>query len=215
MRFDSIKHRLPTREQIEKNSCLRILKHQWRDKNLWHFNRRSVPRATAIGLFCAFLPMPFEMLPAAIGAIAFSANLPLALAWVWISNPLTWIPLYTPAYLLGARLLGVQAMPLEDITLGMLGTQLAALWLGCLIVGAVAAVTGYWVMRILWRIKVVSSWRDRRHRHRLKKALKKAKSQVVSAAKKHRAASTHQQIPASHQSGASHVASSSPAQRHE
>ena len=215
MRFDSIKHRLPSREDIEKNGCLRLLEAHIRDRNLWHFNRRSVPRATAVGLFCAFLPMPFEMLPAAIGAITFSANLPVSLAWVWISNPLTWIPLYTPAYLLGAKLLSVQAMPLEQITLGLLGSQLAALWLGCFIVGTVVSTIGFWSMRILWRIKVASSWKDRRRRHRLKAALKKAKSQVVSAAKKHRAGTTHQQAQASHQSGVSHVASSSPTQRHE
>lgn len=215
MRFDSIKHRLPSREYIENNGCLRFLETHIRDRNLWHFNRRSVPRATAIGLFCAYLPMPFEMLPAAIGAIVFSANLPLSLAWVWISNPLTWIPLYTPAYLLGAKLLGVSVVPLEQITLGLLGSQLAALWLGCLIVGTSLAVVGYWAMRILWRIKVISSWKDRRHRHRLKAALKKAKTQVVSAAKKHRKGSTHQPATNSRQSSASRVASSSPTQHHE
>lgn len=215
MRFDSIKHRLPSREDIEKNGCLRLLEAHIRDRNLWHFNRRSVPRATAVGLFCAFLPMPFEMLPAAIGAIMFSANLPLSLAWVWISNPLTWIPLYTPAYLLGAKLLGIPAMPLEQITLGLLGSQLAALWLGCLIVGSLVSTVGFCAMRILWRIKVTSSWKDRRHRRRLRAALKKAKKQVVSAAKKHRTGSTHRQAPTSHQSGASHVASSSPTQHHE
>lgn len=215
MNFHSIKQHLPSREDIEKNACLRFLEEHLRDRNLWHFNRRSVPRATAIGLFCAFLPMPFEMLPAAIGAIAFSANLPLSLAWVWVSNPLTWIPLYTPAYLLGAKLLGVPEMPLEHITLGLLGSQLAALWLGCLIIGTLVSATGYWAMRILWRIKVISSWKDRRHRHRLKAALKKAKTQVVSAAKQHRVGPTHQRVRASRQSGATRVASSSPTQGHE
>ncbi len=215
MRFDSIKHRLPSREDVEKNACLRLLGEYLGDRNLWHFNRRSVPKATAVGLFCAFLPMPFEMLPAAIGAITFGANLPLSLAWVWISNPLTWIPLYTPAYLLGAKLLGVPAMPLEHITLGLIGSQLAALWLGCLIVGTFVSTIGFWTMRILWRIKVISSWKDRRRRHRLTAALKKAKKQVVSAAKKHRTGPKQHPGQDSRQSGAAPVASSPPTQRHE
>ncbi len=184
MRFESIKHLLPSHDEIVRNKCLRFLESHLRDKNLLHFNRRSVSRATAIGLFCALLPMPFEMLPAAAGAIMFSANLPLSLAWVWISNPLTWIPLYTPAYLLGAWLLNVEAVPLQQITLGMVGTQLAALWLGCLIVGSVLSVIGFWLVRLLWRIKVINIWRDRRRRHRIKAALRRAKARALATSGK-------------------------------
>jgi len=192
MRLESIKRYLPKREEILQTKCLRFLDQHLHDKNLWHFNRRSLSRATAIGLFCAFLPMPFEMLPAAVAAIAFSANLPVSLAWVWISNPLTWIPLYTSAYLLGTKLLGVTPMPIEHITLGLLGSQLAALWLGCLIVGTILAILGFWTVRLLWRLKVVNIWNERRRR-RLKAAFRKAKTQVVSAAKKHKNVATHQQ----------------------
>ncbi len=195
--------------------CLKFLEDHLRDRNLWHFTRRSLSRATAIGLFCAFLPMPFEMLPAAIGAIVFRANLPVSLAWVWISNPITWIPLFTPAYLLGANLLGVNAMPLEQITFGFLGSQLAALWLGCLIVGSALATLGYWTVRVLWRIKVIRVWKDRRRRHRIRAALKKAKSKVVSAAHKHRIRASPEPTSTSHPPGAAPAASSSPVQGRE
>ena len=134
-----LKRRLPSRDQVVGNRYLRFLGEHLHDQNLWHFNRRSVARATAIGLFCAFLPIPFEMVPAAIGAILFRGNLPLSLAWVWISNPLTWIPLWGSAYALGAWLMGDPWVPLDQITAAVLAQHVVALWLGCLIAGALCA----------------------------------------------------------------------------
>jgi uncharacterized protein (DUF2062 family) len=164
MGLDSIKRHLPTREQVLGNKALRIFGEHLRDANLWHFNRRSVARATAIGLFCAYLPMPMEMIPAAFGAILLRANLPLSLAWVWISNPVTWIPLYGPAYLLGTWLLNEPAIPMDDLTLAVLRQQLLALWLGCLLVGAFLAAAGFLLVHGLWRLRVVSLRRNRRAR---------------------------------------------------
>ncbi len=159
-----MKRHLPSREQVLGNPLFQGFREQLHDANLWHLNRRSVSRATSIGLFCAFLPMPFEMLPAALGAILLRANVPLSLAWVWISNPLTWIPLYTPAYFLGSWLLGDSAPPLEAAhTNGLVG-KLLALWVGCLIFGAIVSVAGYFAVQYLWRLKVMNSWRHRQER---------------------------------------------------
>ena len=162
MRLDSIKRHLPTREQVLGNKYLRIFGEHLRDPNLWHFNRRSVARATGIGLFCAYLPMPMEMIPAAFGAIVLRANLPLSLAWVWISNPVTWLPLYGPAYLLGTWLIGEPAIPMDDLTLTVLRQQLVALWIGCIIVGAALGLAGFLLVHGLWRLRVVSLRRNRR-----------------------------------------------------
>ena len=78
MRLEKIKKHLPQRHHVQNHKHLRFLGEHLHSPNLWHFNRRSVARATAIGLFCAFLPMPFEMIPAAIGAVLFRGNLPLS-----------------------------------------------------------------------------------------------------------------------------------------
>jgi uncharacterized protein (DUF2062 family) len=164
MRLDSIKRHLPSREQVLGNKYLRIFGEHLRDANLWHFNRRSVARATGIGLFCAYLPMPMEMIPAAFGAVLLRANLPLSLAWVWISNPVTWIPLYGPAYLLGTWLINEPAIPMDHLTLAVLRQQLLALWIGCLLVGALLGLAGFLTVHGLWRFRVTALRRSRRGR---------------------------------------------------
>jgi len=175
MNWHDIKRRLPTRDEVIKNRYLRVFGDHLHDHNLWHFHRRGVARATLIGLFCAFLPIPFEMIPAAIGAIIWRANLPIAIAWVWISNPITWVPLWGPPYIMGAWLLNQPIMPLDQITthnaLAIFTKQLGALWLGCLITGIVSGVIGYYAVLILWRMRIVGMWRERRERKKEKREL--------------------------------------------
>jgi len=158
-----------TKKDVVAHRYLQVFGDALHNPNLWHFNRRSVANATAIGLFCAFLPMPFEMLAAALLAIWFSGNLPLAVAWVWISNPITWIPLYTPPYLLGSWILDKEAMAGNQVTMHVLIESYAALWVGCLIFGVVASVCGYFIVHGLWRLKVRSERADRVRRRKLKR----------------------------------------------
>ena len=76
-------------------------------------NRRSVSVACAIGLFCAFIPIPFQMILAAGLAIIVRCNLPIAVALVWITNPITMPPLFFLAYKMGAFLTDVHLGPFE------------------------------------------------------------------------------------------------------
>jgi uncharacterized protein (DUF2062 family) len=157
-----------SKREVLAHKYLQVFGDLLHDPNLWHFNRRSVANATAIGLFCAFLPMPFEMLAAALLAIWFSGNLPLSVAWVWISNPITWIPLYTPPYLLGSWLLDKEPVSGSRVTMHVLIESYAALWAGCLIFGIVAAALGYFVVHGLWRLKVRSERAERLRRIKLR-----------------------------------------------
>ena len=68
---------------------------------MWHINRRSVSTAIFIGLFCAFIPLPSQMLLAALIAIWLKVNLPLSVALVWVSTLITMGPMFYFAYKLG------------------------------------------------------------------------------------------------------------------
>ena len=83
-----IKRYLPDPENIKSNRFLKVFGKVIHDPQLWHLTRYSVGHAFLVGLFCAFVPVPFQMLLAAGGAIIFRANIAISVALVWITNPL-------------------------------------------------------------------------------------------------------------------------------
>ena len=62
-------------------------------REFWHPCRNSVATGLAIGLFVSQLPMPGQMLLAGIGSVFFRANIPIAIAACWVTNPVTQIPI--------------------------------------------------------------------------------------------------------------------------
>ncbi len=159
-----IKRYLPSRQSFHETSQLRPLQNFFHNPCLWHLNRRTVSGAVAIGLFCAYLPMPLEMLVAAMMAILFRVNLPISIVFVWASNPFTWLPLYGAGYLLGAKILGRELVSLDEMTMSWLMSQVLPLWLGSLILGSLLAIIGYLTTRALWRLHIIRSWEKRRRR---------------------------------------------------
>ena len=137
------------------------------DIELWHLNRASVAGAVSVGLFMAWVPVPFQMILAAGAAISIRCNLPVAVAMVWISNPVTAAPMFYGAYELGGWLLDVPPVDLRiDISLQWLLHELGRVWepflLGCFVIGIASAVLGHVAVRLVWRAHVMVSWRDRR-----------------------------------------------------
>lgn len=49
--------------------------------------------ALSIGLFCAMLPVPFQMLLAALASMRARVNIPVSMAACWVTNPFTHPPL--------------------------------------------------------------------------------------------------------------------------
>ena len=144
--------------------------------NLWCLNRRSVPGAVAIGLFCGLIPGPFQMLGALLVAAPLRKNIPVALLVTLYTNPLTIVPLYILAYGYGQLLLGMPlgAMPQEPFLWDW--TNIAAslrefahwtmalgkpLVIGLVALAATLAVAGYLVTEFGWRAYVVLAWRAR------------------------------------------------------
>ena len=162
-----IKQITPDRDAIRKHRHLQIFGNLLHDANLWHINRRSSAGAFAIGLFMAFVPLPFQMVLAASAAIVFRVNLPLSVVLVWITNPLTIPPIFFFAYLVGTWVIGVPPsagnfdFSLEWFKNGGLDGVWAPFLLGCLICGIAASVLGYSAIRGLWRLHAIRQWKQR------------------------------------------------------
>jgi uncharacterized protein (DUF2062 family) len=164
-----LKRYLPDPKKIKEIKALEFLGDKLHSPNLWHLNRRSVSRAFAIGLWAMYTPpLPWQQVIAAIGAIYFNANLPIAVALVWITNPLTWGPMYYFAYEVGAYVLGSptfsfdQFSELFSIEKALeLGTPFLV---GCFILMNLGAVLGYFGIQYLWRRSVLHQLELRKFR---------------------------------------------------
>ena len=170
-----LRRHLPSATVMREHPHLSWLGSWLTNPQIWHLHRRAVAGAAFIGLFCMFLPIPFQMLPAALLAIMTRCNLPLSVALVWISNPLTIAPMFYFAYRLGAWLLDMELeVSTIEISWDWLSTNASAigypLLVGCLVCGWVSGVTGFIIAHVVWRWSVARQWRERRALRRARKA---------------------------------------------
>ena len=164
-----IQRYLPHPEVITENRWIKMLGPRLQEPSLWHINRRSCSMAVAIGVFCAFIPVPFQMLIAAVLAIALRANILIAVPVVWISNPITMPPMFYVCYLVGLRVLGMSpGLFAFELSIDWLLHGLAAIWqpflLGCLVAGIVFSALSYALVRILWRRHILTRVKERARR---------------------------------------------------
>lgn len=175
-----IKRFLPDHHVIREHRHLRFFGTLLHDPNLWHLNRRSASGAFAVGLFMAFVPIPFQMLFAAAGAVMLRVNLPLSVVLVWITNPLTMAPIFYFNYRLGTWILGTPPHSGGfhfTLSYEWLVNELGRFWepflLGCFVTGAVSALLGYLTVRGLWRLHLVKHYRARKRRFLARKRQEK------------------------------------------
>lgn len=173
-----IKRYCPSPEEITKNRYLKVFGKLLHDPNLWHFNRRSISSAFANGLFWAMIPMPLQMVAAAISAIIFRTNIPIAVALVWLTNPLTMPPLFYFEYLLGTWMLGIENHIADmEFTPEWLSAHFDDIWIplfsGAIVTAVGAAILGYFGMRMFWRWHVIRDYRERRLARKAAKARNK------------------------------------------
>ena len=162
----------PSAESLRHSRWLRWLGPRAREPQAWHFSRRRASRGVAIGAFAAVL-VPFGQIPlAVIGALLLRAS-PLAAATAtFISNPLSFGPIYFAAYQLGAVLLqavGLRAVVTEvpsgewaDTGWNIFLVHGQPLLLGVLLLAPLAAGLGYGVTQIVWRRRVLARRARRR-----------------------------------------------------
>lgn len=166
-----IRRLMPDPHQIRNHKYLQFLGSHLHSPNLWHINRRSVGRAFAVGLFAAFVPVPMQMAIAGAIAIVVEAYLPVSIALVWITNPVTIPPVFYACYRLGAWLLGMEAVGGRTLfTSGKFFDALGQIWqpliLGSLVTGLTLAAAFYFGTRTAWRALVMHKWNRRRERRR-------------------------------------------------
>ncbi|WP_198263844.1 DUF2062 domain-containing protein [sulfur-oxidizing endosymbiont of Gigantopelta aegis] len=169
-----IKKYMPDHNTIKDHKHLKIFGQLLHDGNLWHFNRRSVSGAFAVGLFCAFIPLPMQMIIAAGIAILVRVNLPISVSLVWLTNPITMPPIFYGAYKIGAFVMGQEAISSEyHLSAKWFSEQLDLIWqpflLGCLIAGTLSALIAYSSIRLLWRLHIVRHINERRHKRQSRK----------------------------------------------
>lgn len=157
----------PEHRQFKDHPSLQFLGHRLHDPNVWHISRNSTAKAFSVGVFAAFLPLPAQMLLAALGALVFRANLPISVVLTWASNPFTMAPLGYAAYRVGAFILQTQPLPIhfEMSTNWFLG-ELGLIWkpflLGSIALGLVIGSLLNVLVRLLWRLSVMWSWQKRK-----------------------------------------------------
>jgi uncharacterized protein (DUF2062 family) len=170
-----LKRITPHREQLERLWCLRPFQALVLDRGCWHFRRASVVRAFALGLAIAFVPptpLPLHVTLCALLGILFRLNLPVLVATVFLSNPLTWLPQLAMSLWVGSKLMGLPLMPvIQGLTHRTLWAHLGQLWppliLGALVLSVVAGTLGYVLAQLAWRVRVLYQLRERRTRVRL------------------------------------------------
>ncbi|WP_290699327.1 DUF2062 domain-containing protein [Amphritea sp.] len=174
-----IKKYMPDEQKLKSNRYLSWLGSYIHDPNLWHLTRKSVSKAFFVGLFCAFIPLPSQMVIAAVVALFIRSNLPISVSLVWITNPLTIPPMFYFSYWIGTLIVGADVQQVEFVmSIEWLTEELSHIWLpllvGSLVCGIVSGALGYFLMQGFWVWQVNKSWRKRKFRKIKKKSTDKA-----------------------------------------
>jgi uncharacterized protein (DUF2062 family) len=172
---------LPSHDKIRGNRHIARFGPWLQHHNLWHLHRRSVAGGVAAGLFAGLIPgsNPVQFTVAAILAIVFHVNLPIAVLVTLYSNPFTIVPLYFVAFKLGQFAMFQSNGDLPQLAFSLEGKGFsewipAALeWLasvgkplviGLPLLAVTLAVTGYFLVDWAWRLHVRYEWYQRRRR---------------------------------------------------
>ena len=162
----TLKRWLPKASHFKNSKSLKFIGHLLHEPGLWHFNRKSVTRAFFFGLFLAMIPVPSQMLLAAMAAIYWNANLPLSVTLVWVTNPFTMPPIFYFNYLVGNWLLrSPTSLDKFQMSADWIISQFSAIWwpllLGSIVVGLIAGTLGAMLISGFWHWNVRKTWSQR------------------------------------------------------
>ena len=102
---------MPKREELAESRWMKPFGSRVLHSEFWRFTRRSVPRGVAVGLFVGvFLLIPgVQIVGAALLSMPFRANIPIAAAMTFLTNPVTTPFLLDLASIKVGNLLGFRA----------------------------------------------------------------------------------------------------------
>jgi len=120
----------------------------------FNINRKTITRGIFIGLFWGFIPMPMQMLAVMAMTPFFRFNVPIAIAMVWLSNPITMPPMYYIEYLTGNFILGQEGIANIELTLDWfssnMGDIFVPLYVGTAFYSIVVSSLIYFLLNWLW-----------------------------------------------------------------
>ena len=157
---------LPNRKSLEKHGSVNFLSDHLHDPNIWHIHRRSSAGGAAIGIFCAFIPIPLQTVLAGTLAILFRVNLPIAVVFSLFSNPITIPPIFFYAHKLGTIILDEHYSHVEfQFSIEWFSGTFLNIWqpllAGCFILASISATLTYFTIRLIWRISTGNKWVQR------------------------------------------------------
>lgn len=160
----------PDPHKLKQSSRLQFLGTFLHDPNLFHMTRHSVSSAFFFGLIVCFLPVPIgHIVLIAIISLWFRCNLPIAIALVMISNPLTFPFIYYSAYITGCWILQIPVthISFEPSWDNFIQTFLE-IWrpfvIGCFTFGFGSGISSYFIIQWAWRYSVKKRWQNRKWR---------------------------------------------------
>ena len=164
----------PKREELAKSRWMKPFGSRVLHSEFWRFTRRSVPRGVAAGLFVGvFALIPgVQIVGAALLSIPFRANIPVAAAMTFLTNPLT-TPFLIAAAIPVGNLLGfhadsgavtekyVRGAPIGEWLTWFFSDAAPALISGLFIIAVVAGAIGYFLSVFIWRWWTARKWKRR------------------------------------------------------
>lgn len=102
--------KIPSKEELLEHKYLKKHKAVLKNDVYWSSTRRGNVVGVVAGSFAALIPMPFQMLLAVPLCLKLKGNIILAIIMVWLTNPITMPFIVYGQYLLGAEVLGIQAV---------------------------------------------------------------------------------------------------------
>jgi len=121
-------------------------------------NRKAITRGLLVGLFWGFIPMPMQMAGVLATTPFLKFNVPLGLATVWLSNPITYPPLWYLEYLTGNLILGRDGISNIELTLDWFSNHwddiVVPLYVGTAFYSTVVSYLIYLFVNWLWKRSV-------------------------------------------------------------